>query len=153
MGREIRRVPEGWEHPKDAGGSYKPLHNKSYDEAAKRWVVDCAAWDNGTHEDLVECLSRKDSVPYYWEWAGMPPDEELCRPAFESEPIHYQIYENVSEGTPVSPVFATLQEMEDWLVGEGYSSVAAKAFCKSGYALSMTVCDGEVRIGIHTLED
>ena len=34
----------------------------------------------------------------------------------ESERTHYQAYENVTIGTPISPVFATEEQMIDWLV-------------------------------------
>lgn len=29
MGREVRRVPKGWEHPRDENGNYIPLHDQS----------------------------------------------------------------------------------------------------------------------------
>ena len=32
---------------------------------------------------------------------------------------HFQLYENVSDGTPTSPIFATLEELVDWLRAEG----------------------------------
>ena len=38
MGREIRRVPKGWEHPRDEGGKYIPMFDQSYDDAAKEWL-------------------------------------------------------------------------------------------------------------------
>jgi len=33
MGREIRRVSEGWEHPKDARGNYQPLYDEDFEGA------------------------------------------------------------------------------------------------------------------------
>lgn len=85
MGREIRRIPKNWEHPKDAKGKYEPLS-------------DMPQWNS---------------------------EEATC----------YQIYENVSEGTPVSPVFETTSAMEDWIVANWkITNEAAKKFIELGYA-------------------
>jgi len=114
MGREIRRVPPGWEHPRDRKGNYRPLYNRTYDEALADWRE---------YEDV-----------------DPEPNPEYYRPAFaEGEATHYQVYEDVSEGTPVSPVFATLNEVEEWLVEQGHSVEAAHAFCECGWAPSMVM--------------
>jgi len=149
MGREIRRVPLDWEHPtrecphspwaggcdhakKNNGQCYKPLFDNDYHTAARKWIDAFDLWRQGEHPDQV------DYCTYYWEWSS-PPDEELHREHAwtPEEASAYQIYETVSEGTPVSPVFATLDSMVEWLVKEGYSPLAAKRFAESGWAPSM----------------
>jgi len=40
----------------------------------------------------------------------------------------WQVWEDTTEGSPISPVFATSQETIDWLVNEGYSRKAERAF-------------------------
>ena len=115
MGREIRRVPANWEHPKDDDGKYKPLLDEDFETKAREWLDNCIAWDNGTHEDAVE---HKNDCPFFWQWGGDPPDENYCRPRFESAEW-YQVYETVSEGTPVTPPFATKQELVNYLVQHG----------------------------------
>lgn len=138
MGREIRRVPKGWEHPADERGHYKPLYDHDYEEKAQEWLKNSAEWEAGTHPDLVEDPELKHKYAHFWEWDGSPPEKEYYRPAWKPEEMtHYQMYETVSEGTPVSPVYETLEELERWLIGEGYSEKAASAFCKSGYAPSL----------------
>jgi len=78
MGRKIRSVPPDWEHPKDWKGHYKPLFDRPYEPSAQ-------------------------------DWAGGPPDKEYYRPAWtEEEATAFQMYETVSEGTPVSPFFRHL---------------------------------------------
>lgn len=119
MGREIRRVPPNWEHPKDKNGKYKPLHDKSFAEAGRIWLNNCIAWNNGTHEDLIEHPERKVDYPFYWQWDGNPPNQEYYRPEFTNEPTWYQVYETVSEGTPVTPPFATKEEIVEYLVANG----------------------------------
>jgi hypothetical protein len=52
---------------------------------------------------------------------------------------HFQIYENVSEGTPVSPIFSSLQAIKTWLVTQGYSEGAAKQFIESGHAPMLVI--------------
>jgi len=149
MGREIRRVPKGWEHPRDNDGHFLPMHDKDYESACQEWAKEFLEWEAGTHPD------RKDSsCEYYWEWAGWPPSEEYYRPKFESEPTYYQIYETVSEGTPVSPVFESLEEMRLWLLKEGFSEKASAAFVELGHAPSMIFVPGKgvSGIGIHSLD-
>ena len=135
MGREIRTVPADWVHPKDERtGRYKPLHDQSFREAAEEWVTGFEEWRTGTHKDF-----KKHGVdyPYFWQWEGDPPDEEYYRPDWPEETrTHFQVYETVSEGTPVSPVFATKGEIADWAVAQGHSREAADAFAEDGYVPS-----------------
>ena len=89
MGREIRRVPPGFEHPVDedgefiAGGHLEPL--------------------------------------YYADPATL---------------TSYQVYENVSEGSPVSPVFDTAEDLATWLKHEGWPQEAIDSLLDVGHAPS-----------------
>jgi hypothetical protein len=131
MGREIRRVPANWQHPmkpckhspwrggcdeskRNGGQCYQPLYDQDYETAAKEWLDGCIAWRNKTHEDYSENFS------YYWDYAGNPPDEEYYRPKMaDGDRTWVQVYETVSEGTPVTPAFATKNELIDYLVTNG----------------------------------
>ena len=96
MGREIRRVPPDWQHPTDARGHYKPLFDSTYAEA-------------------LEDYRRS-----FTEWNGSPPNPDFYRPAWpEASATAFQVYETVSEGTPVSPVFPTREELVDHLLADG----------------------------------
>lgn len=140
MGREIRRVPKDWEHPKDYRGYYRPLYDQDAASAIKEWVEGYLAWENGTHPDLENINSK---CPY-WEWAGGPPDPNYYRPAWtQEEATCYQIYENVTEGIPISPIFETKEEMLRWLLEGGYSEEAALCFIRDGYAFSMALIPGK----------
>lgn len=44
----------------------------------------------------------------------------------------WQLWETVSEGSPVSPVFGDVNDFVDWMVRDGYSRQAAWAFVKQG---------------------
>jgi len=119
MGREIRRVPANWKHPKDDKGNFIPMYDQDYESAAREWLQDCIAWDSGTHQDILDNPELKQKYPFYQEWAGNPPNPDSYRPKFDAEPSWYQVYETVSEGTPVTPPFATKEELIDYLVQHG----------------------------------
>jgi hypothetical protein len=60
----------------------------------------------------------------------------------------YQLWETVSEGSPVSPVFETEDAFVAYLVGEGHSEEAARKFIDAEWAPSMvmSVENGKVEI-------
>jgi hypothetical protein len=69
----------------------------------------------------------------------------------------YQVWETVSEGSPISPVFATAEALIDWLcqpgdgMRQGYSRQAAEAFVRgSGWVPSMVVADGKMYANIES---
>lgn len=149
MGREIRMVPKGWEHPRD-GGSFKPLYDEDYQTACRSWWADAVKH----HTDPRFAPGGTTELPdgmdqWWWDWNSGPPDEKHYRMPFASPADHFQIYETVSEGTPCSPVFATQEEMidwmcqpidrgspynggEDWQCMQGRSRAAAEAFVRAG---------------------
>lgn len=145
MGREIRRVPRGWEHPRNELGRYKPLHDQEYEAAAQQWVEGFLLFEK------EKKTGKYGDVDYYWEWEGDPPDPDFYRPKWAEEPRCYQVYENVSEGTPISPVFETKEEMEVWLrdPANGFAAWAIEYLLKSGYAPSMIGNE----TGIHLAQD
>jgi hypothetical protein len=133
MGVEIRKVPKSWQHPKDEKGYYKPLFNGSFEDAFKKWDERRKLWIEGKDPDADEFNYPKTSEGFI-EYDGDAPDPEFYRVEkwTEDEARCYQLYENISEGTPVSPVFETLKELEDWLVkNEGISKQEAENLCKS----------------------
>jgi len=142
MGREIRRVPLGWCHPVDERGHYVPMHDRPYESAIAEWTDGLVAFNRGD-EILPDGTERKVVTEYggWADWEPMP-TPDVYRPAFTSEPTCYQIYETVSEGTPVSPVFETKDEMIVWLVNQGHSWKAAEKFTELGFAFSLTIVTG-----------
>src|SRR4051812_15382343 len=91
MGREVRMVPAGWEHPKDENGKCIPLLGYSYAESGKEWDEAWAAWQRGE----VENYAAKDGEPKwkpkdadalkcarYTDWAGARPSPDDHMPEF-----------------------------------------------------------------------
>lgn len=154
MGGEIRRVPKDWEHPKDNEGRYLPLYNESFQTAFTDWYNGLERWLKGASDDYDDRFYTRDARGYT-EYAGSSPSPEYYRERdwSEEEAMCYQIYQTVSEGTPVSPVFETLDALENWLVEQGYTRTAANNFCKAGWAMSASFEPGKgFKEDIHTLD-
>ena len=136
MGREIRRVPPNWEHPKDRKGYYKPLFDEDYATALADWQQRADQWEDGTHPDLVKSPELREEYTFS-EWYSEAPDPDYCRPAWtEAEATAYQVYETVSEGTPDSPVFDSEADLRQWLLDQDHSEKATDAFIKHKWAPS-----------------
>ena len=122
MGREIRRVPPNWQHPtaerrttfSGPAVDYQPLYNRPFAPEMREWFKEWEAWERG------ERPPRSEGCATFWEWYCGPPDPLYYRPDWsEQEATWYQCYETVSEGTPVTPPFATKEELIDYLVTYG----------------------------------
>jgi hypothetical protein len=165
MGREIRKVPAGWEHPRDENGHYRPLFDRDYETAMRTWYDELQAWLAGKfeevrlkHPDLAAKPSYASDTPFsaFKDWHGRPPDPDYHRPRWSDEQrTHYQLYEDVTEGTPLSPPFATKEELVEHLVrhgdgwGQSISRKAAEAFVfRDGWAPSLAIVDGRMVQGV-----
>jgi hypothetical protein len=118
MGRELRQVPEGWEHPKRDDGSYQPMYDTYYGDAIKEWFKEHRQWEKGTHPDLKENSALKEEYPFYAMYHGDPPDVNYyqTKKYKKEELTHIQLYETTSEGTPKSPVFhaSEFEKLCEW---------------------------------------
>lgn len=186
MGREIRLVPPNWEHPKEkhynfikriSEERYMPKYDENYDEAVKEWNEGIVLWNTGKHPDQInhreeieagkvwegnlECFNDPDYYSpekgyNYWDNVGNPPTEEMYLPYTEDECSWFQVYETVSEGTPVTPPFPTKEELVNYLVENGdfwdqrrgdggWNKESAERFVKNEWAPSMIVSNGEIK--------
>lgn len=108
MGRELRRVPADWEHPKDRSGRYISLYDETFAQAAAQWKADYEAF----YKDRPASASPDLE---YWEWDVGPPKREYYRPEWTEETrTHFQMYENTTEGTPISPVMDSPEAVARW---------------------------------------
>lgn len=161
MGREIRRVPDNWEHPKNEDGRYHPMFDDDFESALKEWLDGYELWKKGEHPDQTADWIE-ENMPY-WEWAGAPPDPDYYHPKFENADW-YQVYETVSEGTPVTPPFPTKEELVNYLTQHGdfwdqwrglggWSRENAERFVSSQYAPSLAVWHTSEGVEIKTPRD
>lgn len=103
LSRAVRRVPLEWEHPRDERGHHIPLFDRDYSAAASDWDRECAEWDRGEYPDYA---SESSKAMGYAEWAGDRPCAESYMPVFPSDAkLGICMYEEVTEGTPISGVY------------------------------------------------
>lgn len=123
---KLRKVPVSWEHPKNNEGNYIPLFDGSYAEYSKRFEERKEMWNKGFKEDfdIVDKKMVEKYVPKepenesitFEEWDGEKRLPEDYRPDWPvEEQTHFQMYEDVTEGTPVSPVCEKVEDLALWL--------------------------------------
>jgi len=162
MGREVRRVPKDWQHPKSREfnirtGQYEdryvPMFDRSFADEMREWYTEWEKWETGWRPDGTECKT-------YWEYAGGPPDPERYMPDWpESERTHLMMYEDTSEGTPISPAFETPEELAKWLADNNASAFGSMtatyeewlSTCKRGWAPSLVISGNVMASGVADL--
>lgn len=98
------------------------MYNKSIADAHADWLADFDRIRAGNLTEIErECYAGPGKIPLA-EWLsddGMPPDPRYYRPWRDDEATWFQVWETVSEGSPVSPAFATREELVEYLVKHG----------------------------------
>lgn len=159
MGREVRRVPADWQHPKHHTWRlpgprwvevYKPLYpGEDYQQRVDEWDEECAKWKRGEHEGQKDEGERPEC---YEQWAGQRPHRDDYMPNWPAEQrTHLMMYKDTSEGTPISPAFATPEELARWLADNGASAFGSDTasyeawlrVARGGWAPSMVVTQNE----------
>lgn len=152
MGREVRMVPADWQHPKythdnapftAAVGRYIPQLYGSYAEAEREFLEKANA--EGLQE-AIDYFGTPERDGYMPDW----PDEERT---------HFMMYEDTSEGTPISPAFASPEELARWLADTGASAFADNTasyeawlrVAKGGLAPSAVLSANGLRSGVEAL--
>lgn len=131
MGREVRRVPANWQHPRDKSGSYIALYDgKDYEERVLEWDGGNKKWSEGLRDDYHggwRALDGTEGVNTYAEWAGRRPDIAYYMPRWtEDEAKYYMMYETCTEGTPISPSFSSPEELAKWCADNGASAFGSQ---------------------------
>ena len=117
MGREVRRVTANWEHPKKDNGNHKPLLGYSFSKTLKDWKEELEQWNKGfrkswNDENPWKPKEKDELEMTFEEWSGSEPQIEDYMPDWkEEEMTHIQMYEDTSEGTPISPVFDNAEDL------------------------------------------
>ncbi len=134
MGREVRRVPENWKHPKKENGEYIPLLL-----------------------DFIAASERCDPKHPDYDPHGDDPLPENYMPVWTpEEKTHFQMYETTSEGSPISPVVKTPEELARWLADHkasafGHESATYEQWLstiKRGWAPSAVIVNGKLTSGV-----
>ena len=111
MGREIRMVPPNWEHPK----TEKYNHFKGRVEETYVPLHDDRASALAAFAKDIEEMGLADAIDHH---GGGPISDDYVD--YDGvDPTWFQVYETVSEGTPVTPPFATREELVEYLATHG----------------------------------
>lgn len=140
MGIELQRVPADWKHPTEhyyrerdsriayqppMGMKWRPIYmDESWGEATLGW------WRERIAYRLTRFVAYWPSV-FGWIEEPMairfpheadedtPPKHFDYRPRWrERDRTHVQLYETVSEGTPISPVMPSVEALADWCASQ-----------------------------------
>jgi hypothetical protein len=136
MGFEIRMVPPHWQW---GAPNTQPMYDRRFEDVVKEWKEGFLAWEAGT-KFRPENLREDGSTMEYWEAERNPPgDRAYYRPWKDEEATWFQVWETVSEGTPVTPAFHSRGELAEFLSKFGtawddgpWGWDRATAFCKEG---------------------
>ena len=128
MKRQVRKVAKDWAHPK-VNGFYIPLVPGGYIAARAFWTDMFARFIKAkpTHPNpLVEFRGIYGDIPQPWQF--MP----------DAGGDHYQMYETITAGTPISPVHTSVGELVCWLVDNGVGLYDGRP---GTYSEWMKICD------------
>ncbi|WP_333571290.1 hypothetical protein [Sphingomonas sp.] len=173
MGREVRRVPADWQHPKTYNEyrremTYVPLFEGSdYEQRAAEWDEEWAKWQDGicrAYGDGPEWepIEEKHRHMRYTDYAGSRPSPDDYMPNWPKEQrTHLMMYEDTSEGTPISPAFETPEELARWLADNNASAFAGDGasyehwlpICRGGWAPSMIMAGGVMMSGVEGMAE
>jgi hypothetical protein len=121
MGREVRMVPPDWQHPREPGGGYRPLHGESWSEREEGR----RHWEAGFVTDYKGGWKAKDNLDKQWSWedyAGHHTPEDHMPDFPPGTATHFCMYETCTEGTPLSPSMPTPDALARWLADNGASA-------------------------------
>ena len=129
MGREVRKIKAGWQHPKHPNGNYIGLFDGS------DYAIHCGY-------DVDEDEGPPDPKDYMPQWS---PDETTM----------FVMYETVSEGTPTSPAFETPEALARWLADNDTFVKATYEqwlkVCNGAYAPTLVMVGGVIKSGVASL--
>lgn len=117
---------------------------RSYKKDGPEWI---------TREAKYESMT-------WTEYHGNRPNPDDYMPQWSpQEAMHIMMYENTTEGTPISPAFATPEELARWLTDNEASAFAGQtatyeqwlATCKRGWATSAVIAGGTIESGVSGL--
>ena len=136
MGREIKRVALDFDWP-----------------IGKIWTGYKLCLCSVVGEDCDTCRAFAKQAKLEMTSYNCPNIPQLEPPSGDG----YQLWETVSEGSPMTPVFAAPEELAQWCVDNtvstfGYQTTSyenwLKFITKSGHAFTMIVSNDEIKSGV-----
>ena len=165
MGREVRYVTEDWQPHNRA-----KFDGLEFEEDLKNWEKQKRLWDKGQHQTydgkIVALEKTYPDIDFdgmsFEEWHGPGPNPDDYTPTrLGDELTHMVMYENTSDGTPISPKFPIddAEGLATWLADNNASSCGSMTASKeewlsmidSGFAPSAVSTGGELKSGVETM--
>jgi hypothetical protein len=174
MSRAVRKVAPGWVHPKypadyhlpNRRGRYVPLLQSSFAEAEKEWSEGYALWQQGLvldwDDDEPKPISAELRGCRFTDYYGERPSPDDFMPAWSpDEASSLMMYEETSEGTPISPAFETPEALARWLADNNASAFADATatydqwlpICKGGWAPSAVLRGDRLMSGVGAMSE
>ncbi len=152
MGREIKRVPMDFDWPMN---KIWPPYLATMCTEEIRYAMGMS--EDADIEELCEVCRRAA------KWAGVSvlshgcPEWKIQPPAGEG----WQLWETVTEGSPVTPVFSTPEELASWLVKPGNDTSITRgtsydqwlSMIKARWAPSMIRQRGVSKVGVQCVSE
>jgi len=171
MGREVRMVPANWQHPKaynyrTGKTDYVPLYEGGfgggYSSLSKEWDEGWEKWQQGLRESYGKGpkwvpIEEEYKNRRYTDYSGQRPSPDDFMPDWPNDQrTHLMMYEDTSEGTPISPAFDTPEKLARWLCDNEASSCGRTTasfdswlgMINVGWAPSMVVSGGRLKSGV-----
>lgn len=159
MGREIRLVKQGWEHPRYADGGYKPLLEMSFKECLDEWEEGKSYFDKGLYLSYDKSTTKLSKEEIEEGFESRPSESDFMPQWKDKEKTHMMMYEDCTEGTPISPVFKIGQneELAQWLADNkastfGYNTATKEQWLNminaGGWAVSGIISNGKMMSGV-----
>lgn len=156
MSRSVRRVPLDYQHPVEWVQRFQWLPGGG---SEVRPIIDFRPLHEYT--DLAEHLRYREEDPDDWETA---PDPKDYMPDFSGTPedqLGWCMYETTTEGTPISPVLRTPEELAEWLAENHASSFGGAtatreqwlSMIRAGWAPSAIIQNGTMTSGVEFVAD
>lgn len=124
MSREVRKVAVDWQHPKLDDKLFVPLMDGAkYFTDLRLYEENSRMWERGMvrdPENKQEWITRGEAgicTSCFYEYYGSQPKLEDYAPLWSpEEATHFMLYESITRGTPLSPAFATEEQLAVWCV-------------------------------------
>ena len=147
MSREVRKVAVDWQHPKLNAKLFVPLLDGArFQKDVKVYEEDKRMWRLGQVRDPVDrssWISRGEagvSETVFEAYAGPAPDVRDYMPQWRpEEAAHYVLYETITRGTPLTPAFATTDELAAWCVEHDITLCPTRKLTFAGW---LKLCHG-----------
>jgi hypothetical protein len=147
MSREVRKVAVDWQHPKLNAMLFVPLlDGAKFSKDLQRYEEDRRMWTLGQVRDPLDqtaWISRGEAgltQSCFDTFYGAPPASDEYMPLWDTnEATHYMLYETQTRGTPLTPAFATQDELAQWCVDHDITLCPTRMLTLTGW---LKLCRG-----------